>query len=136
MDGRRYILLACFLSILLVSCQPAQAVDTPAEVVTLQRYMQAFAEKDEVAYTRLICPSWESEGLLAFDAYKGMQSRLGEITCRRVSGQQDEANVNCQGKILLSYGNENQEIDLSSRLYRLTWNGDVWQVCGFAPMSQ
>ncbi len=129
-------LIVSLLSFFLVSCQPAQSAGTPVEVDTLQRYFQAFADKNETTFTQLVCPTWETEALLEFDAYKGLQSRVGDITCRRVSGQDQTANVNCQGKIFLSYGSENQEIDLSPRNYRLTWNGDIWQVCGYTSGNQ
>jgi hypothetical protein len=131
MFSRKLLLLSGLLSFFLVGCGSIQTETTPVEVETLRQYIQALAEKNETVYSRLICPDWESEAYLEFDAYKGMQSRLGEMTCRRVSIQDGSAKVNCQGKIMLSYGTEQQEIDLSSRIYHLTTNGNAWQVCGF-----
>ena len=133
---RRFLFLTCLLACFLVNCASSQPATTPVEVQTLRQYIQALAEKDEVAYSRLICPKWESEAFLEYDAYKGVQTQLGDITCRLLSSQDQAANVNCQGKILLSYGSEKQEIDLSLRNYQLVSNGDVWQVCGFTTSGQ
>ena len=136
MNFRKLFFIAILLSLLLVSCRPAQTAGSPEEVQTLERYIQALAGKDEAAYSRLICPKWEPEAFLEFDAYQGVESRLEQIDCRRIGSQDDEATVNCQGKILLSYGNEKQEIDLSSRNYQLTSIDGVWQVCGFTSTDQ
>jgi hypothetical protein len=132
----KFLFLISFLAFFLVNCASSQPATTPAEVQAFHRYIQALAEKDEVAYSRLICPKWESEAFLEYDAYQGVQAQLGEITCRLLSSQDKTANVNCQGKILLSYGSEKQEIDLSSRNYQLAFDGDIWQVCGFTTSGQ
>lgn len=136
MNRRKFLLIASLLSFFLVNCSPVQPGGSPAEVQTLMRNIQALAAKDEATYSRLICPDWASEAFLEFDAYRGVESHLGEITCQRISGQGDEAKVTCQGKILLSYGNEKQEIDLASRIYQLKSNGGVWQVCGFTSIEK
>jgi hypothetical protein len=127
----KFLLIIGLLTCFMVSCSAGQSQNTPVEVDTLRQYMRALTEKDEVVYSRLICPTWESEALLEFDAYKGVETKLGDMTCRLLNGQSNTTNVNCQGKILLSYGSEKQEIDLSMRQYKLTSNGDVWQVCGY-----
>jgi hypothetical protein len=136
LNRQKLIDTAILISFLLVSCGSVQTGNSPVQVETLNQYIRALTEKNEAAYTRLICPSWESEALLEFDAYKGVQTRPGDMNCRLLNSKDSEANVNCQGKILLSYGTEQNELDLSSRIYRLTKSGDDWQVCGFSTGAQ
>lgn len=136
MTKYRFLLFTGFLVLFLASCGAAPAASVSAEVDTLQRYMRALADKDEAAYTRLVCPSWEAEAFLEFDAYRGMKSSLNDLNCRKVDSQGGSANVSCQGSLSLSYGNEKQTVDLSPRLYRLISTGDSWQVCGFTTQGQ
>ena len=136
MYHRNSIMIIVLISLFLAGCNSIQNASDPAEVATLRQFIQAFADKNEAAYSRLICPSWESEAYLEFDAYQGMQSKLGDLTCRRVGGQGGEADVNCQGKISLSYGTEQQEIDITPRIYHLVSNGGNWQVCGYTTGNQ
>jgi hypothetical protein len=132
----KFLSLSIFATFFLVGCGSTRFTSASVEVSTLQQYMQALVDKNEAAYSGLLCKSWESEGFLEFDAYKGMESQLGDTVCRLLSSENGAAKVNCQGKIQLSYGTEKQEIDLSSRIYLLTSNGNTWQVCGFTKSSQ
>ena len=122
--------------VLLVGCNTVQSSQKPAEVQALEQYIQALVAKDEAAYSRLICPAWEAEAFLEYDAYQGVKTDLKDITCQRTGSQNDIAKVVCQGKISLNYGNEKQEVDLSSRVYQLKPNAGSWQVCGFTPAGQ
>lgn len=136
LDHRRYLCLAGLLACLLISCNSNQPASVPVEVVTLQNYLRALVDKDEATYTQLVCPSWAPTAFLEFDAYKGVESQMKEPSCRLLSSQDNMSKVNCQGKILQNYGSENQEIDLSPRIYQLISNGENWQVCGFTTNSQ
>jgi hypothetical protein len=136
MNHRRFLIFAILISFFLVNCSPAQSAGSSAEVQTLEKYIHALAGKDEAAYSSLICPDWESAAFLEFDAYQGVESQLGEITCTKTGGQGNSATVNCQGKISLSYGSEKQVVDLSPRNYKLISNGGNWLVCGFTTSAQ
>jgi hypothetical protein len=119
------------LILMMAGCSPAKPDAESEELQALKNYFQALAGKDEVSYSRLVCPDWEPQAFLEFDAYKGVDTRLSDLTCRRISGEAGSAQINCQGKIYLSYNSEKQEVDLSPRTYRLVLTQDVWQVCGF-----
>jgi len=121
----------CALLILAGCASNQTTVDSPA-VRALENYLKALADKDETAYSQLICPDWEMDAFLEFDAYQGVKTSLSELDCRQTGEQDGEALVTCQGKLALSYGNENQEVDLSQRNYRLALNNETWQVCGFS----
>ena len=56
----------------------------------------------------------------------------GSITlpARKRGTDGDTALVNCTGKIIASYNNEDQELDLSVRTYQVVQEGGDWLVCG------
>jgi hypothetical protein len=132
MTFRISIFAISLLALILAGCSSVQNTANAAEVNILRQYIQAFADKNEAAYSSLICPSWESDAYLEFDAYQGMESKLGDLTCQQISGDAGKADVNCKGKISLSYGSEHREIDFTPRIYHLISNGGSWQVCGYA----
>jgi hypothetical protein len=118
--------------LVLTGCSSLQpAGDTPA-VLALENYLKALADKNETAYSQLICPDWEMDAFLEFDAYQGVKTSLSELACRQTGEQDGDVLVTCQGKLTLSYSNEKQEVDLGKRNYRLALKNETWQVCGFS----
>ena len=107
-------------------------VTDPAPVQALERYLGALTSKNESVFTQSICMDWENQAFLEFDAYQGLELELKGLACRVTANGAGEAQATCQGKIMLNYGNERQEVDLSKRNYRLTFHNDQWQVCGFS----
>jgi len=124
--------LYLFSTLLLAACAPDATPDPAAAVQALQKYFVALTSKNESDYTHSICTDWESQAFLEFDAYQGLELKLTDLACRAITMQADEAQVTCQGKILLGYGNENQEVDLSRRVYKLVSRDASWQVCGYS----
>jgi len=56
--------------------------------------------------------------------------KLEGLSCAQTGTDGDAALVTCQGRLIATYGNEDQEIDLSARTYRLVEQGGDWLVCG------
>lgn len=110
----------------------AATIDTAAAAQALERYLGALTSKNESLYSQSICKDWETQAFLEFDAYQGLELVLRGLVCQSTGTGPGEAQGNCQGKILMNYGNERQEVDLSRRNYRLTFTGDQWLVCGFS----
>jgi hypothetical protein len=130
-----WLVLGCAF-LLLSGCSSNQpAGDSPA-VQTLENYLKALADKNETAYSQLICPDWEMDAFLEFDAYQGVQTSLSSLTCRQTGEQNGFTLVTCQGKLSLSYQSEQQVVDLSRRSYRLALKNGTWQVCGFTTTDQ
>ena len=128
---KMWLVIGCVF-LILAGCSPAQpGGDSPA-VQALENYLKALADKNETAYSQLICPDWEMDAFLEFDAYQGVETSLKNLACRQTGEQNGETLVTCQGKLILSYSNEKQEVDLSRRSYRLTLKNETWQVCGFS----
>jgi hypothetical protein len=110
----------------------AVTTDTAAAAQALERYLVALTSKNESAYSQSVCKDWENQAFLEFDAYQGLELVLQGLACQSTGTGPDEARGTCQGKILMNYGNERQEVDLSRRIYRLTFTSDQWLVCGFS----
>jgi hypothetical protein len=124
------ILLACvFIS--LSGCSTGLVNNPSSAVNSLSTYLNALANKDETKMKSLICPSWEDDALMEFDAFQASQTSLQGLSCSQVGSDNQGVLVKCKGKILAKYVNETQEFNLSDRTYRLEKNGEQWQVCGF-----
>ena len=129
---RKLCLVFGCIFLILAGCSPSQpAGDSPA-AQALENYLKALAGKNETAYSQLICPDWEMEAFLEFDAYQGVETSVSSLTCRQTGGQKGDVVAVCQGTLTLSYSNEKQEVDLSRRSYRLALKNETWQVCGFS----
>lgn len=132
MTFRQFLwLLALGLIALLAACAPASAVPGDGAARTLQTHLQALADKDEAAYSQALCPQWQMDALLEFDAYQGVKTTLDGLACRQSGTQGDQVLVTCQGKLAFSYANETRQVDLAQRVYHLSPLNGGWQVCGF-----
>ena len=129
------LVLGCAF-LVLSGCSSNQPAAASPAVQTLENYLKALADKNETAYSQLICPDWEMDAFLEYDAYQGVKTSLSSLTCRQTAEQNGETLVTCQGKITLSYQSEQQEVDLSRRSYRLALKNETWQVCGFTTTDQ
>ena len=127
---RKYtpIMILLFTIILIISAC-GQASDPAAKVV--ENYFNALVNKDASALSALSCAEWEPNALLELDSLQAVSTKLENLSC--VSGPSDSstAEVNCQGKILATYNNEDQELDLSVRTYNVVQQGSEYLFCGY-----
>ena len=130
-----WIVIGCTF-LILAGCSPTQPTGETAAAQALGNYLKALADKNETAYAQLICPDWEREAFLEFDAYQGVKTSVSGLTCRQTGEQNGGVLATCQGKLTLSYSNEKQEVDLSRRSYRLVLKNETWQVCGLSTADQ
>ena len=115
----------------LAACAPGAAQNTAAAAKALEGHLQALTSKNEDAFSHSICPAWEAQAFLEFDAYQGVDVKSNDLACSSTSTKPGEAQATCQGSILYSYGNEQQKVDISRRVYTLALRDESWQVCGF-----
>jgi hypothetical protein len=118
------VLVLAFLG-LLTACSSARH---PA-VVTVEDYLNALVDKDEARLVSLVCPEYEEEALLEFDSFSLVKTKLDGLACQ-AEAQDGFASVTCQGQILATYGTEDQQFDLSERLYQVEEKGGDWLICG------
>ena len=108
------ILLTILASLLLTACASSNQ-DAPARAV--EDYLNALVAKDEDRLSTLSCGDWEDDALLELDSFQAVTARLEGMTCEQTGTDGNTALVLCNGKIIASYGNEDQELDLSETTY-------------------
>ena len=101
---------------------------TPAKAV--EAYLNALVAKDENRLPTLVCGDWEEEALIELDSFQAVTPRLEDAVCTQTGSDGDTALVNCTGRIIATYNDEDQELDLSVRTYQVVQAGGDWLVCG------
>lgn len=118
------LLVMAFMG-LLSACSPAKH---PA-AATVEDYLNALVDKDEARLVSLVCPENEANALLEYDSFSLVKTSLEGLDCQ-AEVQDGTAKVTCQGQILATYGTENQQFDLSERVYQVQEKGGDWLICG------
>ena len=112
---------------LLAACAATNA-DAPARAV--EGYLNALVAKDADRLSTLSCGEWEDDALLELDSFQAVTARLEGLACEQTGTDGDTALVLCNGKIVATYNDEDQELDLSVRTYQVVQEGGEWLVCG------
>ena len=121
------ILILVILTNLLSACA-SKREDAPAKAV--EDYLNALVAKDSDRLTTLSCSDWEDDALLELDSFQAVTTKLDGLACSQTGTDGDTALVLCKGKIIATYNNENQELDLSTRTYQVVQQDGDWLVCG------
>ena len=124
----KLIIFFGFFALMLTACE-SKSVDPAAQAVV--NYLNALVNKDSAKLSTLSCASWEASAQLEFDSLQAVKARLEGLKCKVVETVGSTTQVNCQGKILATYNNEEQEIDLSVRNYQVVQQGGEFLVCGY-----
>ncbi len=120
-------IVVCLLSSFLVACGNS----TQPAVRAVEDYINALVSKDENRLKALACADWEPNALTELDSLQSVQTKLEGLACS-VSGKDGSTTlVTCQGKIIATYNNENQELDLSARTYQVVQQGGDYLMCGY-----
>lgn len=122
------ILIVVIVANLFLSACAAKSNDAPAKAV--EDYLNALVGKDSARLTTLSCGDWEDDALLEFDSFQAVNTKLDGLACTQTGTDGDTALVLCKGKIIATYNNEDQELDLSVRTYQVVQEGGDWLVCG------
>lgn len=112
---------------LLAACA-ATNDDAPARAV--EDYLNALVAKDADRLSTLSCGEWEDDALLELDSFQAVTARLEGLACEQIGTDGATALVLCNGKIVATYNDEDQELDLSVRTYQVVQEGGEWLVCG------
>ncbi len=121
------ILLGVFA--LLLSACGSKAADPAAKAV--ENYLQALVEKDSNRLSTLSCADWESNALLELDSLQAVTARMEGLVCKTTGTDGTTSEVSCQGKILVTYNGEDQQLDLSTRTYQVKQEGGEYLMCGY-----
>ena len=120
------ILLIVFSTLILPACTSNR--DAPVQAV--EAYLNALVEKDENRLSTLSCGEWEEDALLALDSFQAVAVRLEGLACEQTGTDGDTALVLCNGNIVATYNDEDEELDLSVQTYQVVQEGGEWLVCG------
>jgi hypothetical protein len=122
------ILFVVILANLLLTACSSKKTDAPAKAV--EDYLNALVNKDADRLPSLVCADWENDALLELDSFQAVTAKLDNVACKQTGKDGDNTLVNCTGKIVTTYNNENQDLDLSVRTYQVVQQGGDWLVCG------
>ena len=127
----RKILVTSFILMIagmaLLACSGGSS-NAPAKAV--EDYLNALVAKDEDRLPTLVCGDWEEDALIELDSFQAVTPRLEDAVCTQTGTDGDTSLVNCTGKIIATYNEEDQELDLSVRTYQVVQEGGDWLVCG------
>ena len=122
-----FLLVAMIANRLLTACSSSNS-DAPAKAA--EDYLNALVAKDSDRLTTLSCADWEDDALLELDSFQAVTTKLDGLACTQTGTDGGTALVLCKGKIIATYNNEDQELDLSVRTYQVVQEGGDWLVCG------
>ena len=121
------ILTITIAAFFLTACASANN-SAPAKAV--EDYLNTLVAKDADRLPTLVCGDWEEDALIELDSFQAVTARLDNVACTQTGTDSETTLVNCTGKIIASYNNEDQELDLSVRTYQVVQEGGDWLVCG------
>jgi outer membrane lipoprotein-sorting protein len=123
-----FLILFGLFTILALSACASNNANAPAQAV--EDYLTALVEKDANRLTTLSCGEWEDAALLELDSFQAVSTRLEGLACEQTGTDGDTALVLCNGSIVATYNDEDQQLDLSVRTYQVVQEGGEWLVCG------
>lgn len=122
-----FVLMIIIGSLIMSSCS---AGGSPAD--TMEKYLQALAAKDEVSAVNHSCAEWEEGALAEGASFKTVEVTLDNLNCLTDTETADSAVVSCTGKFIFSYdAGEDQELDLTGRVFKVTKESGEWRMCGY-----
>lgn len=122
----RTLIILFTVALIISAC--GQASDPAARAV--ESYFNALVNKDASALSAISCAEWEPDALMELDSLQAVKTQLDNLSCSTSSSDGSTSEVNCQGKILVTYNDENQELDLSVRTYLVVQQGSEYLFCG------
>ena len=122
------LLIVVLLAGLALAACASRKEDAPSKAV--EDYLNALVAKDSDRLTTLSCSDWEDDALLELDSFQAVTTKLDGLACQQTGTDGDTALVLCKGKIVATYNNEDQELDLSVRTYQVVQQDGDWLVCG------
>ena len=128
MRTARLILLAAVAGNILLAACSSVGNDSAANAV--ETYLAALVAKDADRLPTLVCGDWEQDALMELDSLQLVTARLDGVACTQTGTDGDSTLVNCTGKIITTYNDEDQELDLSPITYQVVPQDGDWLVCG------
>jgi len=77
------------------------------------------------------CAEWEESAILEMDSFKGVSASLKDLVCEQTAMEGSAATVQCTGSIEATYNNEQRQLSLEGKDYRVILDQGQWLYCGF-----
>ncbi len=126
----RYFLMLSMLTLSIILSACGSSANSTGAVDAVEGYITALAGNDEASLSSLSCADWESSALTELDSLQAVTAKVDGLSCQQSGTDGDSALVDCTGKLILSYNGEDQELDLSTRTYKVVEQDGNWLVCG------
>lgn len=123
-------ILGLFLIISLAACSGAASKNS-SPTSAVESYLNALVAKDNTTLSTLSCSDWEIDALMELDSLQAVEVRLEGLICEDAGASGGFSLVNCQGNIVATYNGEDQNIDLSTRNYKVIDQSGEFLVCGY-----
>lgn len=127
---RKFFLIVFVTVISVVSLTACASGNENAPAKAVEDYLNALVTKDADRLATLSCGDWEDDALLELDSFQAVTARLDGPACEQTGTDGETALVLCSGKIIATYNEEDQELDLSVRTYQVVQESGEWLVCG------
>ncbi len=127
---RKGISAVFFLLALVLLVSACGKAPDPA-ALAVENYISALVNKDAAQLSAVTCADWEANALMELDSFQAVATKAEGVSCSVSGTDGSTTNVTCQGKILATYNNEEQQIDLSVRTYQVVQQGGEYLVCGY-----
>ena len=101
------------------------------QVAVVEAYLEGIVSQDDINVTTFSCSEWEFDALLEMDSFLAVSPQLKDLQCTVTGSDEKSTFVNCTGAIVATYNEEQQELDLSVRTYRVIEEAGEWVVCGY-----
>ncbi len=114
------------MGVLLSACAhstgPADAVET---------YLRALLSGDETRVFAIVCPDWEEQAAVDFDAFTGVSGSFKGLSCQKSGTDGSASLVTCQGTLALNYNGEQRERSMEGTTYLARKIDGEWKMCGY-----
>jgi hypothetical protein len=124
-------LILVSLSLSLLSACSGTTASAAGPEKAVETYLTALVNQDVNRLITASCKTWEEKARLEADSFQAVKAKLDGMTCTKTGDEGTSAKVSCTGKIVATYGNENQEIPLDRRAYLVSQEGGEWRMCGY-----
>jgi hypothetical protein len=120
------LVLIIGLALLSSACQ----ANTNGAGQAVETYLQALVDENQERLLTTSCAEWEESAILELDSFKGVSASLKDVSCEQTASEGDTAIVHCSGSIEATYNNEQRQLPLEGRGYKVIQDQGNWLVCG------
>lgn len=97
----------------------------------VEAFWKATISRDRDKMLAAVCPEWEEQAALEFDAFEAVTAKLEGLDCQKSGSVEGDELVSCQGKIVVDYNGELRDMSLEDYVYRVRKDDGEWKVCGY-----